>query len=79
MKKLPAFFYTTNALPRVGHRETSYRFPEITDGRRQWDRLPDGNVPRVNFNRDNGKVYVNADNPQNADDNVRFRREVSRN
>ena len=42
------------------------------------NRLSDGNVPRVNFDRDNGKVYVNANNPQNTDDNVRFRREVSR-
>ncbi len=42
------------------------------------NRISDGNVPRMNFNRDNGKVYVNANDPQNADNNVRFRREVSR-
>ena len=42
------------------------------------NRLSDGNVPTVNYNPDNGKVYVNANDPQNANDNVRFRREVSR-
>ena len=40
--------------------------------------LPDGNVPYVNFNRNDGTVNVNHNDVQNADDNVRFRREVSR-
>ena len=40
-------------------------------------RNSNGNVPNVNFNPDNRKVYVNWNNPDNANDNVRARSEVS--
>lgn len=36
-----------------------------------------GNVPNVNWNLDNRKVYVNYYNPDNSDDNLRSRSEVS--
>jgi len=35
-------------------------------------------VPNVNFNPDDGKVNVNNWNLDNANDNMRFRPEVSR-
>ena len=37
----------------------------------------DGNVVNVNFNPDNGKVYVNYWNQGNANPNVRTRSEVT--
>jgi hypothetical protein len=37
----------------------------------------DGNVPRVNWNPDNRKIYVNWYNPDNSNDNLRSRSEVS--
>lgn len=37
----------------------------------------DGNVPNVNWNADNRKLNVNWYNPQNANDNLRSRAEVS--
>jgi hypothetical protein len=40
-------------------------------------RYSDGNVPNVNWNSDNRKVNVNWYNPDNADDNIRSRSEVS--
>lgn len=40
-------------------------------------RNPDGNVPNVNWNADNGKVNVNWHNPDNAYGNLRSRQEVS--
>jgi hypothetical protein len=40
-------------------------------------RYQNGNVPNVNWNSDNGKLNVNAYNPQNANDNLRARAEVS--
>ena len=40
-------------------------------------RYSDGNVPNVNWNRDNRKVYVNWYNVDNANDNLRTRAEVS--
>jgi len=40
-------------------------------------RNSDGNVPRANFNRDNGKVYVNNDNPMNRNAISGSRRIVS--
>jgi hypothetical protein len=36
-----------------------------------------GNVPNVNWNSDNRKLNVNWYNPQNANDNLRSRAEVS--
>ncbi|MFH1170376.1 MAG: hypothetical protein V1704_02355 [Candidatus Vogelbacteria bacterium] len=39
----------------------------------------DGNVPDVNWNRDNRKLYVNSHNPRNRNANLRARQEVSRN
>jgi len=39
-------------------------------------RNPDGNVPNVNFNDD--KVNVNYYNPDNSNENLRVRSEVSR-
>ena len=50
------------------------------DESRQKDgsRNADGNVPSVNLN-DDGNVNVNYWNPQNANDNLRFRLEISRN
>jgi RNA-directed DNA polymerase len=38
-------------------------------------RYQNGNVPNVNWNSDNGKLYVRAYNPQNANDNLRARAE----
>lgn len=40
----------------------------------QASRLPGGAVPGVDFSRGRGRVFVSADNPQHAHDNVRFRR-----
>jgi len=40
--------------------------------------LPGDNVPYVNFNRNDGTVNVSYNDVQKANDNVRFRREVSR-
>lgn len=40
-------------------------------------RNSDGNVPNVNFNLANGKVYVGYYNPDNCNDNLRSRSEVS--
>lgn len=37
----------------------------------------DGNVPNMNWNADNRKLNVNWYNPQNANDNLRARAEVS--
>lgn len=37
------------------------------------ERYSDGDVPNVNFNRNNGKVYVNRYNPDDANDNLRSR------
>ena len=39
-------------------------------------RNSDGNVPNVNFNSDNRKVYVNCYNLDNANGNLRSRSEV---
>lgn len=40
-------------------------------------RNQDGNVPNVNWNPDNRKVHVNWYNPDNTNDNLRSRSEVS--
>ena len=40
-------------------------------------RNSDGNVPNVNYNVDNRKVYVNWYNPSNSNSNIRARAEVS--
>lgn len=56
----------------------SNRLPEIRTEKGRTNRLPDDKVPYVNFNRSNGTVNVNRYDVQNANDNVRFRREVSR-
>lgn len=37
----------------------------------------DDNVPNVNWNPENRKVYVNWYNPDNSNDNLRSRSEVS--
>lgn len=41
-------------------------------------RYSDGNVPNVNWNSDNDKLNVNWYNPDNANDNLRGRVEVSK-
>lgn len=41
-------------------------------------RNSDGNVPNVNWNSDNDKLQVNWYNPDNANDNLRGRSEVSK-
>lgn len=61
---------------------TQIIFPKIIgdlDGARQLlgSRYSDGNVPNVDWNRDNRKVYVNWYNPQNRNANLRCRVEVS--
>ena len=43
-----------------------------------WSRNSDGNVPNVNWNSDNDKLQVNWNNPDNANDNLRGRVEVSK-
>jgi hypothetical protein len=40
-------------------------------------RNSDGNVPNVNWNSDNAKLQVNWNNPDNRNDNLRARAEVS--
>ena len=40
-------------------------------------RNSDGNVPNVNWNTDNRKLHVNWNNPDNRNDNLRARAEVS--
>ena len=75
IKKLLASFYTMIKVPRGGHREFCKRFSEIWTEMRH-KRTADGNVPNVNWN--DGKVRVNNWNLDNANDNVRFRPEVSR-
>ena len=49
------------------------------DGSRQYtgSRNSDGHVPNVNWNVDNRKLNVNWYNPDNANDNLRSRAEVS--
>ena len=42
-------------------------------------RNSDGNVPYVGWDSDNRKVYVNWYNPDNSNDNLRSRSEVSHN
>jgi len=39
-------------------------------------RNSDGNVPNVNWNADNRKLYVNWCNPENRNGNLRTRAEV---
>lgn len=56
----------------------SNRLPEKWTEEGKTNRLPDDKVPYVNFNPNNGTVNVNHNDVLNADDNVRFRREVSR-
>jgi hypothetical protein len=46
-------------------------------GNKTGSRNSDGNVPNVNWNPDNRKVYVNWYNPDNSNDNLRSRSEVS--
>jgi hypothetical protein len=46
-------------------------------GNKTGSRNSDGNVPNVNWNSDNRKVYVNWYNPDNCNDNLRSRSEVS--
>lgn len=49
----------------------------MKSGNATGSRYQDGNVPNVNWNPDNGKLKVNWYNPQNANDNLRSRAEVS--
>lgn len=42
-------------------------------------RNSDGNVPNVNWNSSNDKLNVNWNYPDNANDNLRSRAEVSKN
>jgi hypothetical protein len=46
-------------------------------GNKTGSRNTNGNVPNVNWNPDNRKVYVNRYNPDNRNDNLRSRSEVS--
>lgn len=41
-------------------------------------RYSDGNVPNVNWDENYGKLHVNRYNPDNANDNLRARVEVSK-
>ncbi len=47
------------------------------NGQHTGSRNPDGNVPNVNWNRVNRKLKVNYYNPDNRNDNMRSRAEVS--
>lgn len=59
--------------------ETLHKVFGETDGSGQHtgSRNSDSNVPNVNWNPDNRKVYVNWYNPDNRNDNLRTRAEVS--
>lgn len=60
-------------------REPFCRVLGATDGMKHitGSRNRDGNVPNVNFNPDTGKVNVDWNNPDNRNDNIRARAEVS--
>ena len=59
--------------------EQTFELPVIWTelGNKTGSRNSDGGVPSVNYNPDNRKVYVNYYNPDNANDNLRSRSEVS--
>ena len=47
-------------------------------GQHRGSRNSDGNVPNVYCNSDNRKLYINWYNPDNSNDNMRARAEVSK-
>jgi hypothetical protein len=49
----------------------------MESGKKTGSRNQNGNVPNVNFNSDNRKINVNWYNPDNSNDNLRSRSEVS--